>query len=95
MLERARYGLALIPFANFATGDKDFLLSEGKFGFGVKVAGHFDVAKPLTLYANLGAEHIGKFVNSDDPELLHPVDPVRGGREVPPAVAQGPASSPR
>ena len=72
VLERARYGLALIPFANFATGDKDFLLSEGKFGFGLKVAGHYDVAKPLTLYANLGVEHIGKFVNSDDPEYYHP-----------------------
>ena len=72
VLERARYGLALIPFANFATGDKDFLLSEGKFGIGVKVAGHYDVAKPLALYANLGVEHIGKFVNSDDPEYYHP-----------------------
>jgi len=72
VLERARYGLALIPFANFATGDKDFLLSEGKFGFGVKVAGHYDVSKPLTLYANLGAEHIGNFVNSDDPEYYTP-----------------------
>ena len=72
VIERARYGLALIPFANFATGDKDFLLSEGKFGIGLKVAGHYDVAKPLTLYANLGVEHIGKFVNSDDPEYYHP-----------------------
>ena len=59
VIEGARYGLALIPFANFATGDRDYLLSEGKFGFGMKLAGHFDVAKPLTLYANLGAEHIG------------------------------------
>ncbi|MCR4309853.1 MAG: hypothetical protein NUW14_07535, partial [Deltaproteobacteria bacterium] len=59
VIEGARYGLALIPFANFATGDKDYLLSEGKFGFGMKVAGHVDVARPLTLYANLGAEHIG------------------------------------
>jgi hypothetical protein len=59
VIEGNRYGLALIPFANFATGDRDYLLSEGKFGFGMKVAGHFDVAKPLTLYANLGAEHVG------------------------------------
>jgi len=59
VLERDRYGLALIPFVNFATGDKDYLLSEGKFGFGMKFAGHYDAAKPLTLYANLGAEHVG------------------------------------
>ncbi|MDD5760955.1 MAG: hypothetical protein PHP88_00390 [bacterium] len=59
VIEGARYGLALIPFANFATGNKDYLLSEGKFGFGMKFAGHYDVIKPLTLYANLGAEHVG------------------------------------
>jgi hypothetical protein len=59
LIDGGRYGLALIPFANFATGDRDYLLSEGKFGFGMKVAGHYDVTKPLTLYANLGAEHIG------------------------------------
>ncbi len=59
VIDGGRYGLALITFANFATGDRDYLLSEGKFGFGMKVAGHFDVTKPLTLYANLGAEHIG------------------------------------
>jgi len=59
VIEGGRYGLALIPFVNFATGYKVYLLSEGKFGFGMKLAGHFDVAKPLTLYANLGAEHIG------------------------------------
>jgi len=59
LIEGARYGLALIPFANFATGDRDYLLSEGKFGFGVTAAAHYDVTKPLTLYANLGAEHVG------------------------------------
>ncbi len=64
VIDGGRYGLALIPFANFATGDRDYLLSEGKFGFGMKVAGHFDVTKPLTLYANLGAEHIGDIAAS-------------------------------
>jgi YVTN family beta-propeller protein len=59
VIEGARYGLAIIPFANFPSGEKDHLLSEGKFGFGMKLAGHYDAAKPLTLYANLGAEHIG------------------------------------
>jgi len=59
VLEGGRYGLALIPFANFDTGNDDYLLSEGKFGIGMKVAGHYDVTKPLTLYANLGVEHIG------------------------------------
>jgi len=59
VIDGDRYGLALVPFANFATGDRDFLLSEGKFGFGMKAAGHLDVSRPLTLYANLGAEHIG------------------------------------
>jgi len=72
VLERARYGLAFIPFANFATGDKDFLLSEGKFGFGVKAAGHLDVAKPLALYANLGVEQIGKFVSAGSPDYYTP-----------------------
>ncbi len=59
VVEGDRYGLALIPFANFDTGNDDFLLSEGKFGVGMKVAGHYDVTKPLTLYANLGVEHVG------------------------------------
>ncbi|MHB1012920.1 MAG: COG1470 family protein [Desulfobacteria bacterium] len=72
LIDGGRYGLALIPFANLATGDKDYLLSEGKFGFGMKVAGHYDVTKPLTLYANLGAEHIGKFEKSDSPNYYTP-----------------------
>ena len=62
VIEGKRYGLALIPFANFVTGNDDFLLSEGKFGFGMKAASHLDVTKALTLYANLGAEHVGDLV---------------------------------
>jgi hypothetical protein len=64
VIDGGTYGLALIPFANFVSGDKDYLLSEGKFGFGLKVAGHYDVTKPLTLYASLGAEHIGNIAAS-------------------------------
>ena len=59
LLSAPKYGVALIPFANFATGNRDYLLSEGKFGFGMKVAAHYDATKVLTLYGNLGAEHIG------------------------------------
>ena len=72
VIDGGTYGLAIIPFANFATGDKDYLLSEGKFGFGMKLAGHIDVIKPLTLYANLGAEQIGKFVSTDNPDYYTP-----------------------
>jgi len=67
------YGLALIPFANFATGNDDFLLSEGKFGFGMKAAAHLDATKALTLYANLGGEHIGDIAaSSSSPKYYHP-----------------------
>jgi len=59
VLDGKGYGLAFVPFANFATANRDYLLSEGKFGFGMKAAGHYDVTQPLTLYANLGAEHVG------------------------------------
>ena len=89
VIDGGTYGLALIPFVNFDTGDRDYLLSEGKFGFGMKLAGHLDVAKPLTLYANLGAEQIGEFVSPRNPNYYTPVDPVRRGGEVPPAVGQG------
>jgi hypothetical protein len=72
VIDGGTYGLAIIPFVNFDTGDKDYLLSEGKFGFGIKLAGHIDVARPLTLYANLGAEQIGKFVSADSPDYYTP-----------------------
>lgn len=72
VIDGGTYGLALIPFVNFDTGDKDYLLSEGKFGFGMKLAGHLDVAKPLTLYANLGAEQIGEFVSPRNPNYYTP-----------------------
>jgi hypothetical protein len=72
VIDGGAYGLAIIPFVNFDTGDKDYLLSEGKFGFGIKLAGHIDVAGPLTLYANLGAEQIGKFVSPRSPEYYTP-----------------------
>ena len=73
VIDGGRYGLALIPFANFATGDRDFVLSEGKFGFGVKTAAHYDVTKPLTIYANLGSEHIGNIAtSSSSPGYYHP-----------------------
>ena len=72
VIEGNRYGLALIPFANFPTGDKDHLLSEGKFGYGLKLAGHLDVARPVTLYANLGAEQIGKLRTSGDSDYYAP-----------------------
>lgn len=72
VIDGGTYGLALIPFVNFDTGDKDYLLSEGKIGWGAKIAGHLDVAKPLTLYANLGLEHIGGFVSTTDPNYYTP-----------------------
>ena len=59
LIEAQKYGVALIPFVNFPTGNDEFLLSEKKLGVGVKVAGHYDVSKAATLYANLGAEHVG------------------------------------
>jgi len=59
LIDAQKYGLALVPFVNFPTGNNDFLLSEKKFGFGARVAGHYDVSKAATLYANLGAEHVG------------------------------------
>ena len=59
LIDAPKYGVALVPFVNFATGNNDFLLSEKKFGFGARLAGHFDVMKAATLYANLGAEHVG------------------------------------
>jgi hypothetical protein len=59
LIDAPRYGLALVPFVNFPTGNDDFLLSEKKFGFGARAAGHYDVSKAATLYANLGAEHVG------------------------------------
>ena len=72
VIDGGRYGLALIPFVNFDTGDKDYLLSEGKTGWGAKIAGHLDVARPVTLYANLGLEHIGGFVSTDNPNYYTP-----------------------
>jgi OOP family OmpA-OmpF porin len=59
LIDAPKYGFALVPFANFPTGNDDFLLSEKKFGFGVRAVGHYDVSKAATLYANLGAEHVG------------------------------------
>ncbi len=59
LLGKAGYGLAVVPFANFPTGNDDFLLSEKKFGIGARMVGHYDVTKAATLYANLGAEHVG------------------------------------
>ncbi|MHB1025548.1 MAG: hypothetical protein ACYC24_07540 [Desulfobacteria bacterium] len=72
VIDGGRYGLALIPFVNFDTGDKDYLLSEGKTGWGAKIAGHLDVARPVTLYANLGQEHSGGFVSTDNPNYYTP-----------------------
>jgi outer membrane protein assembly factor BamB len=72
VIDGGTYGLAIIPFVNFDTGDKDYLLSEGKFGFGMKLAGHIDVTKPLALYANLGVEQIGEFVSPRSPNYYTP-----------------------
>jgi hypothetical protein len=72
VIETATYGLALIPFASFPSGDKDYLLSQGQFCFGIKAAGHLDVSKPLTLYASLGVEQIGPFVSAQSPEYYTP-----------------------
>jgi hypothetical protein len=72
VIDGGTYGLALIPFVNFDTGDRQYLLTEQRTGFGVKLATHVDVAKPLALYANLGVEQIGKFVKSTDPQYRVP-----------------------
>jgi len=72
VIDRGAYGLALIPFASFPSGDKDYLLSQGEFCFGIKAAGHLDVGKQWTLYGNLGLEHVGDFTSSTDPEYYTP-----------------------
>ncbi len=58
------YGLALIPYYNFATGDRDRYLSEGKNALGGKIAGHLDLTNRLSLVANAGAEKPGSLTAS-------------------------------
>jgi len=62
------FGVALIPFVNLSTGKKDLYLSEGRGGYGVKVATHADVTQSLTLYANAGVELLGNSMSTGSPD---------------------------
>jgi hypothetical protein len=54
-----RWGVAAVPFFNFATGNRDRLLSEGHNAIGAKLVGRFDVTPSLSLVANVGGEKPG------------------------------------
>jgi len=57
-LSRPDYGLAFVPFFNIPMGNKEFLLTEDRYGWGGKLAGHWAQSERLTLLANLGVELI-------------------------------------
>lgn len=58
-LSRPTYGLAFVPYVIFPSGNDEFLLSEGKFSVGGKLAGHLTYSPKLTLLANLGVQQVG------------------------------------
>ncbi|MCL5966568.1 MAG: hypothetical protein M1550_05100 [Deltaproteobacteria bacterium] len=49
-------GLALVPFAVFPTGEDEVFLTQKKFSYGAKLAGHYAATGKLTLLANAGVE---------------------------------------
>ena len=57
-LSRPDYGLAFVPFFYIPMGNKEFLLTEDRYGWGGKLAGHWAQSERLTLVANLGLELI-------------------------------------
>jgi len=72
ILSRDTYGLALIPFITFPSGNEDFFLSQRKAGYGMKAASHLDITKDLTLYGNFGLELLGNYTNRESPKYHEP-----------------------
>ncbi|MBI5575987.1 MAG: hypothetical protein HY896_06435 [Deltaproteobacteria bacterium] len=58
-LSRPTYGLAFVPYVIFPSGNDEYLLSEGKFSVGGKLAGHLTHSPKLTFLANLGVQQVG------------------------------------